>query len=222
MGAGRSPGRVSDASTELIVARHRPRRPRVAGIAARLPGRAGTESRAKLFDAELAQVFVEIAERRRERQRLDPGRLRPLGQGRDGEVAGRIAVTRDVETPKRCREEDGGEVIGRERGEHGQGRQSAAQREHGLEALAGGHDVGRDAETDAVPEEMTHRAPWRVDGRLVVAGWIEPSAMRAGDLAGEVGDGGDQRRPDLGRRIDIGPVVAAGVEIAERGFVAKP
>src|SRR5262249_36621894 len=44
-------------------------------------------------------------------------------------------------------------------------------------------------------------APRRVDRRLVMARWIEPGAMRARDLAGEVGDGGDQRRPDLDRGV---------------------
>ena len=43
--------------------------------------------------------------------------------------------------------------------------------------------------------------------------------MRAGDPAGKVGDGGDQRRPDLGRRVGIGPVVAAGMETERSGFV---
>ena len=132
------------------------------------------------------------------------------------EVAGRIVVARDIEAAKRCREEKGGEVIGGERGDHGQVRQSASQRQHGLEALAGRHDIGRDTEADAVPEQMTHGAPRRVDGSLVVARRVEPGAMRAGDVAGEVGDGGDQCRPDLGRRVGIGPIIAARVK-AQRG-----
>ena len=157
--------------------------------------------------------------RRRQRERLDPGRLRSFGQCRNREVAGRIVVAHDIEASQRYPEENGGEVIGRERGDHGQIWQNASQRQHGLDAFAGRHDVARYTEPDAVPEQMTHCAPRRVDRCFVAARRVEPSAMRAGYLAGEVGDGGDQRRPDLGRRIGIGPVIAAGVEAQRCGIV---
>src|SRR5262245_49718050 len=55
------------------------------------------QGRAKIVDAELSQVFVEIAQRRRQRERLDPGQLRPFGQGRDRDVSRRIAVACDIE-----------------------------------------------------------------------------------------------------------------------------
>ena len=72
--------------------------------------------------------------------------------------------------------------------------------------------IGRHTEPHTVSEEMPHGAPRRVDRRLVIAGWIEPGAMRARDLAGEVGDGGDQRRPDLDRGVHVWPVIAARVK----------
>jgi hypothetical protein len=72
---------------------------------------------------------------------------------------------------------------------------------------------------DAVPEQVTHCAPRRVDGGFVLAHRVEPGAMRAGDSTGGVGDRGDQRRPDLGRRVGIGPVIAAGMKAQRCGPV---
>ena len=43
--------------------------------------------------------------------------------------------------------------------------------------------------------------------------------MRPGDLAVEIGDGCDHRRPGLGRRMSIRPVVAAWVELEASGSV---
>ena len=67
-------------------------------------------------------------------------------------------------------------------------------------------------EADAMPEQMTHCPPRRVDRRLALTRRVEPGAMRAGDLAAKVGDGGDQGWPSLGRRIGIGAVIAARME----------
>ena len=46
--------------------------------------------------------------------------------------------------------------------------------------------------------------------------------MRPGDLAVKIGDGGDHRRPSLGRRVIVRPVIAARMEseiVAPRKFV---
>jgi hypothetical protein len=43
--------------------------------------------------------------------------------------------------------------------------------------------------------------------------------MRAGGVAGDVGDSCDQRRPDFGRRVDIGPVIATRMEAQRCGVV---
>ena len=98
----------------------------------------------------------------------------------------------------------------------------AAQRQHGLDAFAGRHDVVRHAEADAVAEKMAHGPPRRVDRRLVAAGRVEPGAVRTGDPAVEIGDGGDQCRPGLGRCVVIGAVVAARVEAQRASLRAKP
>src|ERR1700686_2252177 len=59
---------------------------------------------------------------------------------------------------------------------------------------------------------MTHCPSRRVDRRLALTGRVEPGAMRTGDLAAKVGDGGDQGWPSLGRRIGIGAVIATWME----------
>ena len=100
----------------------------------------------------------------------------------------------------------------RERGIHRQGRHDAAKREHGLNALTRRHHVVGDTEADGVAEEMAHRPPRRVDGGLILSQRVEPGAMRAGDVACEIGDGSNHRRPGLGQRVGIGAIVAARVE----------
>ena len=96
-----------------------------------------------------------------------PASLRSVDQARHRAVAGRIVVAGDVEAAQRRREQDGGEMRGRKRGDHRHGGQDASQRQHGLDAFAGRHDIVRHIETDGVAEEMAHRPPRRVDRRLV-------------------------------------------------------
>ena len=65
-------------------------------------------------------------------------------------------------------------------------------------------DLAGDAEAHGVTEEIAHRPPWRVDRRLAErrvaeAARVEPGAMRAGQAAREIGDGGDHGGPRLGR-----------------------
>ena len=82
-----------------------------------------------------------------------------------------------------------------------QQRQHGFEREHGLDAFAGGEDPvarGRlDAEAHAIAEQMAERAARIGERRLGRAGAIEPGALDAGDGAVEVGDRGEQRRPEL-------------------------
>jgi antirestriction protein ArdC len=84
------------------------------------------------------------------------------------------------------------------------GGQRTAQRQHCLDAFAGSEDVVGRAEADGMAEETAHGPSRRVDRRLaeaagVEAFGVEPGAMRAGAAAVEIGDGGDHRRPGLGR-----------------------
>ena len=95
-----------------------------------------------------------------------PAASRALGQSRHRRVAGRIGVAGDIEPAQRQREQHGGEVVGRKRRGHRQGRQHAAQRQHGLDAFAGREHVVRHTEADGVAEEIAHRASRRVDRRL--------------------------------------------------------
>ena len=83
---------------------------------------------------------------------------------------------------------------------HGQGRKQRQQREHGLDALAGGHDAGRLAEAHRVAEEMAHGAARIVNRGLAAAVAGEPGALQAGERAVEVGDSAEKRGPALERR----------------------
>ena len=95
---------------------------------------------------------------------------------------------------------------------HRHGRHDAAKRQHGLDALTRRQDVVDDTEADSVTEEMTHRAPWCIERCLISPRRVEPGAMRAGDVAFEIGHGSDHRRPGLGRRVRIGTIIATRVE----------
>ena len=72
--------------------------------------------------------------------------------------------------------------------------------------------IGGDTEADRVAEQVAHRPPRRGDRGFAVARRVEPGAVRAGHGAGEIGDGGNQRRPGLDRCAIMRTVVAAGVE----------
>ena len=88
----------------------------------------------------------------------------------------------------------------------------AAERQHGLDALARRHHVACRAETDRVPEKVAHRPAWGIDRRLVAPGRIEPGAMRAGDVALKIGNSRDHCGPDFGRGVCLGTIVAARME----------
>ena len=102
--------------------------------------------------------------------------------------------------------------------------QDASERQHRLDAFAGRHHLARHAKSNGVTEKVAHRPSRRVDRRLAErrlgeAAGIEPGAMRAGQMAGEIGDGGDHRRPGLGRAVLVRPIVAARVEAQASGSV---
>jgi hypothetical protein len=105
----------------------------------------------------------------------------------DAVTAGRVRVGRDVEALAAIWEGQAGKVIGGGCRDHRHGGHHHAQRQHGLGAFAGGHDVdappGLKTEARAVTEEATHRAS-RIGGpRLPVSIRIEPGATHAGNRA---------------------------------------
>lgn len=61
------------------------------------------QGRSKMIDPQTAEIFIEIPQRRRQRERLDAGCLRPFRQCRDREVAGGIVVPHDIKTSQRDR-----------------------------------------------------------------------------------------------------------------------
>ena len=79
-----------------------------------------------------------------------------------------VVVAQEIKPAERCREQDGGEVRGGQACHHGQGRKQRQQREHGLDAFAGGHDAGRLAEAHRVAKQMAHGAPRIVNRGLAV------------------------------------------------------
>ena len=112
-----------------------------------------------------------------------PADLRSAEQAVHRAIAGPIVVTDDIETAQRCRKQDGSEMRGRKCCDHRHAGHDAAERQHGLDALARRHHVACRTETDRVPEKVTHRPARGIDWRLVAPGRIEPCAMRAGDVA---------------------------------------
>jgi hypothetical protein len=86
------------------------------------------------------------------------------------------------------------------------------------------HDRTCDTEADGVAEQIAHRSPGRVNRRLaqpdgIEAGGIEPSAVRAGELAGKIGGRGDHRRPSLGRAVFVRSIKAPRMKPQRAGFV---
>ena len=77
--------------------------------------------------------------------------------------------------------------------------QDRFQRQHRLDAFAGGENVGRLAEAHAVAEQITEGSARIGERRLGRPPWIEPGALDPGDIAVDIGDGGKQRRPALAR-----------------------
>ncbi len=76
------------------------------------------------------------------------------------------------------------------------------------------------------PEEIAHRPSGSFDcrlakGRLPEAAGVQPGAVRAGEFAIEIGDGSDDCRPNLGRRVFVGAIVTAGMEAQRSGFVQR-
>ena len=95
---------------------------------------------------------------------------------------------------------------------------NTAQRQHGLDAFAGNkHVIVRHAKTYRIAKQVAHRTPRRVDRSFaepypVKSIRIKPCPMHTGDPAIEVGDAGNHRRPGLGRKVLVMPIVAARME----------
>ena len=114
--------------------------------------------------AETAEIEVEVAMDRHEVADIDAGGGAAFVQPVRRLEAGRVVVAGDIETAQRRGQLEGGEVVGREPGDHRQQGQHGFEREHGLDAFAGGEDVGGLAEAHAVAEQMAER-PARIGER---------------------------------------------------------
>ena len=73
-------------------------------------------------------------------------------------MTGGIVVARDVKAVQ-CRGQiESGEMVGRKPGNDRQQRQHRFERQHGLDAFAGGENVGSVAKAHAVAEQIAKRA----------------------------------------------------------------
>jgi hypothetical protein len=70
-------------------------------------------------------------------------------------------------------------------------------------------------------EEAANGPSRRVDRCFAEAVRRKPGTMCAGDLAVEIGDGGDHRRPPLSRRTVVRAIVAARVISQSTGIVDR-
>ena len=170
----------------------------------------------ELIDAACAEIIVEVVPHRAKNDGFDPCLDGSGGKRCRRALAGGIGVHGDVELAQRGGKHGGGEIACGERGDHRQGGQNAAQRQDGFDALAGCHDVLGDAEAHGMGPDVAERAPGILDRRFAVVGAaelrVEPSPMDAGDPVRQVGDGGNERRPLLDRRVRVRAVEAGGVE----------
>ena len=151
--------------------------------------------------AEAAEIEVEVAMDRHELADFDAGGEAAFAQPFRRLETGRVVVAGDIEAAQRRGQVEGGEVVGRKPRNHRQGGQHRFEREHGLDAFAGGEDGGGLAEADAVAEQITEGAARIGERRLGRPVRIEPGALDAGDIAIDIGDGGKQSRPDFERSM---------------------
>jgi len=90
------------------------------------------------LSAKPAEIEVEVVVHRNELADVDVSRA--FTQAFRRMAAGGVIVAGHVEAAQGRGQLEGGEVVGRETGGHGQARQSGFEREHGLDAFAGGED----------------------------------------------------------------------------------
>jgi hypothetical protein len=167
-----------------------------------------------------------------ERQGHDAGAFGALGQSLTGSRALGVAFDGDVETAQCRRERCGGKMVGRAGRDHRQGMHGEAQRQNGLNALAGDESrrrLCRAAKADSMAKQRPQSAARCFDRRLVEAIGSEPGAMNRGEDALDVGDGRDQGGEGAGRVGGVSddaalcaviPIVTALME-AKRARVVK-
>ena len=130
-----------------------------------------------------AQIVIEIAELRYQRCYSDPEFLRSVSKRLCCCVSGFVAIDGDVEALQFPRQDQCGEVVGRQGGDDRQIGLRGAQGQGALKAFTGDEMISRYADTDAVSEQMTHCLARMVDRSFGGCFRIEPGAMDAGEIA---------------------------------------
>ena len=167
---------------------------------------------AKRLLAVRPEIIVEIPEPRFQHTYGDPSIKGSGAQPLCRATPCRIAVDGDVEALYPLRQQDRPEVTGRQRRPDGKAGQGLDKGQHGLDALADHEDVIVRGQPDGVAEEVTHGTPLRLDGRLSLSVWREPSAMHALQGPRPIGDRGDQRRSGEAPGLALIPMPALRVE----------
>ena len=163
-------------------------------------------------NAEGLQIIVEVFPVRHEQPDRDALRDRPAREREPCVKARAVVIAGDVKTLEAVWQTERAKVRGGQRRNTRKVRKNGAQRQHGLDAFAGGENDARDAEADPVAMQFAKRLSWLRQIRLAAAVCAKPGAMHAGDAAVKIGHAGNERRQGLGLDAAFGAVIAVGQE----------
>ena len=157
-------------------------------------------------NAEGLQIIVEVFPVRHEQPDRDALRDRPARERESCVKARAVVIAGDVETLEAVWQAQRAKVRGGQRRNTRKVWKNGAQRQHGLDAFAGGENDARDAEADPVAMQFAKRFSWLRQIRLAAAVCAKPGAMDAGDAAVKIGHAGNERRQRLGLDAALGAV----------------
>src|SRR5271166_4994409 len=163
-------------------------------------------------NAEGFQIIVEVFPRRHEQPDCDALRKCPARESKSCIKARAVVIADDVETLEAVWQAQRAKVRGGQRRNTRKVRKNGAERQHGLDAFAGGENDARDAKTDSMPMQFAKRFSWLRQIRLAPSVCAKPGAMHAGDAAVKIGHAGDERRQRLGPDAALGAEIAVGQE----------
>ena len=163
-------------------------------------------------NAEGLQIIVEVLPVRHKQPGRDALRDRPGRECEPSVKARAVVIAGDVKTLETFRQTEGAKVRGGQGRNTRKVRKNRAQRQHGLDALAGGENDARDAEADPVAMQFAKRLSWLRQIRLAASVCAKPGAMHAGDAAVKIGHAGNERRQRLGPDAALGAEIAVGQE----------
>ena len=126
--------------------------------------------------AEGLQIIVEVFPVRHKQPRRDALRDRPARERKSRVKARAVVIAGDVKTLEAVRQTEGAKVRGGQRRNTRKVRKNSTQRQHGLDAFAGGENDARDAEADPVAMQFAERLSWLRQIRLTAAVCAKPGS----------------------------------------------